>query len=285
MGIVIPTAFPLTETEDKKKRYCMNPAPISIFPVHLPRKQRIDAGARRARGFTLIELLTVIAIIGILAAILIPVTGAVRESAKRANCLSNQRQILGALHLHANDNKGYLPIAARATNPDGSSSSMRWVREPAFIVYLPMMQRSGSGSGKWENNIFICPSAMNPSGLSGDDLRVTYAASAALYGPDTDGSLGKGVGKNRPRLLSSINSPGRTIMIFDGKLILAGTHTNYSYFWHEVSPDATLPLDQTVRLNFLHKSSMNVGMVDGSVRGMTQAEFATFTEGRWRGIE
>lgn len=58
------------------------------------------------RGFTLVELLTVIAIIGILAAIIIPVVGNVRTSAKRTQGLSNLRQIAVAGLSYAQDNRG-----------------------------------------------------------------------------------------------------------------------------------------------------------------------------------
>lgn len=60
-------------------------------------------------GFTLIELLTVIAIIGILAAILVPVVGSVREAARSATCQSNLRQIGVAVHGYMGDNHDRLP--------------------------------------------------------------------------------------------------------------------------------------------------------------------------------
>jgi prepilin-type N-terminal cleavage/methylation domain-containing protein/prepilin-type processing-associated H-X9-DG protein len=64
--------------------------------------------ARRRNGFTLVELLVVIAIIGILVALLLPAIQAARESARRIQCMDNEKNI-GLAILNLVDSRKVFP--------------------------------------------------------------------------------------------------------------------------------------------------------------------------------
>jgi len=65
--------------------------------------------SRRRSGFTLIEMLVVIVIIGILAAILVPVTGEAIRSAKRTAIAAELNELSRAIEAYKLDRKGYPP--------------------------------------------------------------------------------------------------------------------------------------------------------------------------------
>jgi len=103
------------------------------------------------QGFTLIELLVVISIIAILAGMLLPAITMVRESARKANCGSNQRQIVLAMVAYGSENDGVWPYAqgaaAAATSVDDGTTA---VTSLAFV--------SSYSDGELTTKLFACPS-------------------------------------------------------------------------------------------------------------------------------
>lgn len=69
---------------------------------------------------TLVEVLVVLAVIGILTALMLPGLGRVRERMREAACLGHFRQISVGLKLYQADNQGFHPVGATLSSAPGA---------------------------------------------------------------------------------------------------------------------------------------------------------------------
>lgn len=128
----------------------------------------------RPSGFTLIELLVVVSIIAILAGMLLPVIGIVRETARQSQCGKNQSQILGAMVAYASQEDTGWP------DPRGASWKVPYVA--TGVVSATDAPRFTAGAFELAavklavaNSMFRCPSAA----VGGPNNNVKPSISAA----------------------------------------------------------------------------------------------------------
>ena len=126
----------------------------------------------RRRGFTLIEVLVVIALIGILVALLMPAVVSARGAARRASCANNLKQIGLAMHNHHSVSGTFPPGYTLRGDEEGNSSVPGWGWGFALLGYLEQgtlydaanidlqcvmpQQRTVIGS---QLSTFLCPSS------------------------------------------------------------------------------------------------------------------------------
>ncbi len=122
----------------------------------------------RSQGFTLIELLVVISIIAILAGMLLPVIGVVREMARKAQCGKNQSQILGAMVAYGTSEGTAWPDPRGGTKFTGTAAIGSGEAAAEFTACAFELL---SASQSLPDALFKCPSA--PGGGPNKALRAS----------------------------------------------------------------------------------------------------------------
>jgi prepilin-type N-terminal cleavage/methylation domain-containing protein len=176
--------------------------------VNLPLGRYRPARKTDFRAFTLIELLVVIAILGILVALILPAIQSARESARRAACQSNLKQIGIALQSFHSARRQLPPgadVRAGATDP---YATLSW-RTTGFVYLLPFMDATAvnahynyslgpSGEdihydddGKQLDvksahiDVYYCPSDATPQAVPTTQPREGHGDSANVHSPLT----------------------------------------------------------------------------------------------------
>lgn len=169
-----------------------------MFSAHRASSSNHRRSLANAAAFTLVELLVVIAIIGILVALLLPAIQAARESARRAQC-STQLREMGIALQNYHDAQGHFPTGRNRRDQYGVSWAYYLLpqleQQAMHDAYIPTLKVSDEGNAiamRTPLPIYTCPSRRTPGAdrdFDNDDQpsevrgvagRGDYAANAGL---------------------------------------------------------------------------------------------------------
>jgi prepilin-type N-terminal cleavage/methylation domain-containing protein len=141
-------------------------------------------------GFSLVELLVVVAIIGVLIALLLPAVQAARESARRVTCANHLKQLGLAVH-HYHDAFGQVPSLYNGSQPPGKGTlfghqSHSWrtailpqLEQQPLFNSLDLSQHATHGVNQPEVStpleVFVCPSTPRPGRTNTPTPRLVIA--------------------------------------------------------------------------------------------------------------
>jgi prepilin-type N-terminal cleavage/methylation domain-containing protein/prepilin-type processing-associated H-X9-DG protein len=143
-------------------------------------KTRFRSPGRPFHAFTLIELLVVIAVIAILAGLLLPAMTRARRQAEGIACLNNQRQLIHAWLMYADENRDRLVHNTHSTSPDieqlrRDGRSFSWAlgnirygtRDSTNIDFVAGRRPGTLNDYLGPAKVYLCPSDRSRSSVGG----------------------------------------------------------------------------------------------------------------------
>jgi prepilin-type N-terminal cleavage/methylation domain-containing protein len=247
-----------------------------------PLRHRSAAGRARA-AFTLIELLTVIAIIGILAAIIIPTVTSVRERANSIKCAVKLRGWASAVINYANDRKGAYDIIG----VDENGKTVIWCQistSGSGGLYLPYLEANKS-TNYTINHWLECESAQGKeeyaaasAGGANTPAYTAYVLSAPwTYVGGVAKTITAATGASTISVpLSKAAQPSRTILMIERPYIAGGSG-------QDTGGNATIDKDKTLVTIYQghtrHNKNIQTVFMDGHSKSL-KAEDLTTGSGR-----
>jgi prepilin-type N-terminal cleavage/methylation domain-containing protein len=174
-------------------------------------RTRMNETKHQPGGFTLIELLTVIAVVAILAALLLPTLSRAKDKGGQTTCVNNLRQIGIAIRLYADDNKESLPVLP---DPNPYPNGVGAYYKQLVKGYLGL-----SGPASPAEKVFICPADRIFSTQVGHAF-TSYTFNGYEVGPE---SLPRITGQK----LTAIKVPAKGVLVGEWPAFFGGS-------WHPV---------------------------------------------------
>ncbi len=135
---------------------------------------------RRRAGFTLVEIMIVVLIIGLLAAMAIPMFGRVREHTQNSRFVSDLRTFSQAFETYAMKNGDWPPNAGTGVVPAGMSGEMK---DSAWTT----LKNSVGGRWNWDRNNYGGAAVISVANATASDAQMT-----AIDAQIDDGDLSTG---------------------------------------------------------------------------------------------